>query len=156
MFLPTRKMRRALKVIVSVCLLAFAVYFFNSHLGDQSDEATRLRNFATQMKQKVKSDSSYQNSQTLVERLKPKLQQKDVWNDLGVARNNQEVLERERGYKDFSFNTLVSSRIGLRQGFFLHLFRLSQTCYYLPENFTIKVIFCIRLNIYIFFLFQVS
>ena len=121
MFLPTRKMRRALKVIVSVCLLAFAVYFFNSHFGDQSDEATRLRNFATQMKQKVKSDS-YQNSQTLVERLKPKLQQKDVWNDLGVARNNQEVLERERGYKDFSFNTLVSSRIGLRQGFFFCTF----------------------------------
>ena len=68
----------------------------------------------------------YKNSKTLVEKLRPKLKSGskpqpaggasgDVWNDLGVARNNEEVLMREKGYKDFAFNTLVSSRIGLKR-----------------------------------------
>ena len=68
----------------------------------------------------------YKNSETLVEKLRPKLKSgskpqpaggasSDVWNDLGVARNNEEVLMREKGYKDFAFNTLVSSRIGIKR-----------------------------------------
>ena len=57
---------------------------------------------------------NYKNSETLVEKLRPKLKPSDnIWNDLGVARNNEEVLIREQGYKDFAFNTLVSARIGL-------------------------------------------
>eukprot|EP00095_Tigriopus_kingsejongensis_P011293 snap_masked-scaffold14_size734282-processed-gene-2.16 protein:Tk11293 transcript:snap_masked-scaffold14_size734282-processed-gene-2.16-mRNA-1 annotation:"polypeptide n-acetylgalactosaminyltransferase 35a" len=36
----------------------------------------------------------------------------EVWDDLGVARNNREVEERELGYRTYAFNTLVSRRIG--------------------------------------------
>lgn len=63
-------------------------------------------------------------SRTLHERLKPKLSgslkrplpaRKDVWDDLGVARNDQEIQEREAGYATYAFNTLVSRRIGLNR-----------------------------------------
>ena len=59
---------------------------------------------------------------SLQEKLKPKLDlaaatknKEEVWNDLGVARNDAEVEEREAGYRTFAFNTLVSKRIGPRR-----------------------------------------
>lgn len=135
MFLFVRTMRRVAKIVLMALAVFLLVYALNSHFGDRSNEATRLRDFAHKLKQKVGNDDhglheddghGYKNSKTLVEKLRPKLKSGskpqpvggasgDVWNDLGVARNNEEVLMREKGYKDFAFNTLVSSRIGLKR-----------------------------------------
>ena len=59
--------------------------------------------------------NGYKNSQKLVEKLRPKLVTSNtsdhhgepVWNELNIARSQQEVTEREEGYKQFAFNTLV-------------------------------------------------
>ena len=61
------------------------------------------------------SNNGYHNSQNLVEKLRPKLVTSNssdhhgepVWNELNVARSQQEVFDREEGYKLFAFNTLV-------------------------------------------------
>ena len=45
--------KACLKVILTTCLVVLAIYFFNSHLGERSGEASRLRDFATKLKQKV-------------------------------------------------------------------------------------------------------
>jgi polypeptide N-acetylgalactosaminyltransferase len=75
--------------------------------------------------QDQKGGGGYVNSKKLQERLKPKLitrqpitdneTGKVLWNDLGAAKSAIDVAVREEGYKTFAFNTLVSSRIGVRR-----------------------------------------
>ena len=119
LFPVTRKMRKIVKIVSVALAFLLVIYFMQSKLGEDSEEATRLRDFALKLKQRIDSKQSdlhpdgFQNSQQLVDKLKPAVNENELWNDMGVARNNEEVAIRERGYRDFAFNTLVSARIGL-------------------------------------------
>ena len=66
----------------------------------------------------------YKNSESLVHKLKPKLQKSvkstydynndELWaSELGAAKNDEELKIREEGYNNYAFNTLVSLRLGL-------------------------------------------
>ena len=74
--------------------------------------------------------NGYKNSDSLSERLKPKLAKpfsprpgqldsgkrgSDIWDDIGAAHNAKDLKIREEGYKLFAFNTLVSSRLSLHR-----------------------------------------
>ncbi len=70
--------------------------------------------------------NGYKNSEKLVNKLKPKLAKpfmsdldkgkkfgSVLLEDIGAARNQDDLKKREEGYRMFAFNTLVSSRIGI-------------------------------------------
>ena len=56
MFLFVRTMRRVAKIVLMALAVFLLVYALNSHFGDRSNEATRLRDFAHKLKQKVGND----------------------------------------------------------------------------------------------------
>lgn len=100
--------------IVAIFLLLF-FYFY-----DKDNDEASLKN--------VFNAGGYENSQTLQEKLKPKLDKKFldkigknensgsiIWDDIGAAHNAQDVQIRDEGYKLFAFNTLVSSRLSLQR-----------------------------------------
>ena len=60
------------------------------------------------------SSSTYKNSPSLVEKLKPKLS-KSLWDDLTAVHNAEDVRIRDQGYKRFAFNTLISARLSLQR-----------------------------------------
>lgn len=101
-----------------VAIFLFLFYYFYNEKDDDHEKA-------------VKNSGGYKNSQTLHEKLKPKLDKaflkkiaksssnpsdksgSIIWDDIGAAHNAQDVRIRDEGYKSFAFNTLVSSRLSL-------------------------------------------
>lgn len=70
-------------------------------------------------KERPGKEAAYANSNSLRERLRPKLvslqsnPNDEPWaSDLGAARSAQDVRVREEGYRTFAFNSLVSQRLG--------------------------------------------
>ena len=76
----------------------------------------------------VKNANGYRNSESLREKLRPRLagpltkkksssagRSSVLWDDVGAAHNADDVKLRDEGYKLFAFNTLVSSRISLHR-----------------------------------------
>jgi len=68
--------------------------------------------------------SKYRNSQSLREKLKPKLSANFnppslsdkgsiLWNDIGAVHNEEDLKKRDEGYKNFAFNVLTGSRLPL-------------------------------------------
>lgn len=78
------------------------------------------------LEEAVQNNNGYKNSQSLHERLRPKLSKpfskapsqlglgkSILWDDIGAAHNAHDIHIRDEGYKLFAFNTLVSSRLSL-------------------------------------------
>ena len=105
------RVKCVLKYSAFVILFLVLFYYLRSlgHSYSPVDKSEWLKGVA------VGSSNNYHNSQNLVEKLRPKLVTSNssdhhgepVWNELNVARSQQEVYEREEGYKLFAFNTLV-------------------------------------------------
>lgn len=174
-----RKMRRYCKIICF--LLMFFAFMFYIHIKlNESEKNLRMDVAKIRSAKYRKADKKsefqqykhpnaleshdynkkgkemYQNSDTLVQKLRPKLRKPllpvsgangdnddELWaGELGVAKNEKELRTREEGYKTFAFNTLVSSRIGLSRALPDPRHKECQKLSYSPDLPTASVIIC--------------
>ena len=117
------RLRRAIKYGVLLVLLIILTFICYNNIPSSTEGTIRI--FPNKLHSSNLAgvySNGYTNSQSLREKLKPKLakpfsprsNQLD-WSDDGLAQNPEDVKLREDGYKNFAFNTLVSSRLSLHR-----------------------------------------
>ena len=137
-------------VLVAIFFLLF--FYFNGADDDDGEKRTNVFN-----------SGGYKNSQTLQEKLKPKLDKNFlqkigkkpipadeksgrsssiIWDDIGAAHNAKDVRIRDEGYKLFAFNTLVSSRLSLNRDVPDTRHKSCQNLSYSEELPTASVVIC--------------
>ena len=97
---------------------------YNENSGNLKDTEIFHPNAIVQNDNKILRE--YKNSDSVVQKLKPKLKRpiqarsevdnvnNNLWSgDMGVAKNEEELKIKEEGYNTYAFNTLVSLRLGL-------------------------------------------
>ena len=122
------RIKKTLKYGVCTAILVGLFICFSTRKNEvdtDDDKAAKFDNFLVVPsifldKTKYFYNNNYKNSNSLREKLKPKLSGKlktgnkeDLWNDIGAAHNAQDLKIRDEGYKLYAFNTLVSSRLSL-------------------------------------------
>ena len=116
------RLRRAIKYGMLLVLLILLIFISYNNIPTTEDTLRNSLNKLGSSNLAGVYSNGYSNSQSLREKLKPKLakpfsprpSQLD-WSDDGLAKNPEDVKLREDGYKNFAFNTLVSSRLSLHR-----------------------------------------
>ena len=113
--------RKVIKFLVSLLIIILLLLAFLPRSADEegsSDDDTPHFDL-------VGNANGYRNSDSLREKLRPKLagnflpskkkSSSVLWDDIGAAHNADDVKLRDEGYKMYAFNTLVSSRLSLHR-----------------------------------------